>query len=670
MSSASVKPPDTSKAAWELNEVGLSIIPLGSPYERPPQWFLNDRCGGDEKKAAADWPKTPRIGWKQYQDQAPTDTNIEHWVTLWPCCNWAIITGHKVVVVDADSAAAVEFIESGPVTRTPLRALTSKGKHYYYRVNPDNPVRNCAQKNKIDIRGAGGYVVAPGSTHADGTRYQWETDESYALDDLFDLPSLTTDDIAAINSFDEGTEANTNQYVGNLGFSVSQYPVPHVGSSLAEGEGRNNAAASIVGQYIRQGVSLQQIKSLLDQWNATNTPPLSCNELNTTIASVARTHLNNHPESTIAIEPVMAQAPPFQFSHVTDLLNSAGAINWLIKGFLEMDSLCVLFGEPACGKSFIAIDLACCIATGNSWHGKSVKKMGAVFYIAGEGFNGLSRRIMAWQQEHGYSFAKVPLYISQYSAALTDMVNAHAVSQSIEETIHQTGGEAPSLIVIDTLARNFGPADENGTKEMNLFINHIDHYFRQKYGCCVLVVHHTGVGNKDRARGNSALKGAADAEYAVVKNDEGIKISTKKMKDAEALPPIEFQLKPVTLPFCDEDGDPQASCVLQYLDPSNAQSIRVVKGMESHIGSTQRHIIQTLDKLLKEARSNLVGQERDPKLARIEVKHLRSQCLDDKIVGKNNWSRTFDSIVERKFLEIQSPFVMLTDKGSEVISDA
>lgn len=666
MNSAEAALPDTSETAWQLNEAGLSVIPLGSPFESPPEWFQTKRCGGDGAKATNDWPKTSRVGWKQYQDQAPSDADIEQWTIQWPFTNWAIVTGYRVIVIDADSSEAVKFIESGSVTRTPLRAITSKGKHYYYQVNPNYPIRNAVKKNKIDIRGAGGYVVAPGSTHADGTQYRWETDDCIDKNDLLELPVLTADDMAQINSFNGSAE--NAQPTGNLGFSANQYAVPHDGSNLAEGQGRNNAAASMAGQYIRQGMPLQQVKNLLDQWNSTNTPPLLSNELNTTIASVARTHLNNNPQAVIPVQPLVATPPAFQFSHVNELLMAIRAINWLIKGFIEMDSLCVLFGEPSCGKSFVAIDLACCVATGKSWHGKAVKKKGAVFYIAGEGFNGISRRIMAWQLEHGYNLNAAPLYVSQCSAALTDPANAQIVSAGIEEAVRQSGGEAPSLIVIDTLARNFGPGDENGTKEMNVFIHNIDHFFRQKFGCCVLVVHHTGVGNKDRARGNSALKGAADAEYAVVKNDDELKISAKKMKDAEEPAAMDFQLKTIKLPFCDEDGEPQLSCVLQYIDPNIAQTLRIEKGMEKHIGNKQKQIIQALADLISGAKSILAKDGRDPELARIEVKNLRDKCIENKIIGRNNVKRTLDTLIERGFLAVDAPFITLTEKGREAIS--
>ncbi len=649
--------PNTAIEAWKLNEAGLSIVPLGSPFEQPPTWFVAGRCSGDQVKAASDWPKAPRCRWKQYQDKAPDDHQIEQWTTQFPHTNWAIITGYKVVVVDADSAEAVQFIDDGAITRTPLRATTSKGKHYYFRANPDYSVHNSVRKNRIDLRGIGGYVVAPGSTHADGTLYRWETDDYMNIRDLHDLPTLSPDDIATINGFNG--QAGEHKTTGDLGFCTDQYALPHDGSNLSEGEGRNNAAASMAGQLLRQNHSLREIKSILDRWNQSNTPPLSDAELNTTIASITRTHSSNNPTTSILIEPLPGDRSTFAFSHVQELIKGVKPINWLIKGFLEMDSLSLMFGEPACGKSFSAIDLACCVATGKEWHGKAVKRPGPVFYIAGEGFNGLSRRLMAWQLSYGYDLGKAPIYVSQSAASLTDLGNARLVSASIESMIERSGVAVPSMIVIDTLARNFGPADENGTREMNTFIQHIDQLLRARYACNVLIIHHTGVGAKDRARGNSALKGALDAEYAVVKSDDCVQITAKKMKDAEEPQPMTFLFNPVRLPFQDEEGEAQYSCILR---PSSAEHFDQVR-QDKELGVTQKRVLEILNTLQNQAIGHLERAGRNIAYARIEVKTLRNECVKAHgVVGQNNWSRTFSALVDKGFIAHEGLFVTLTDK--------
>ena len=63
----------TEEVAYELAEQGFTIIPLGSPFEKITEFYLQERCKGDEEKAQKGWPKNPLISWRQYQDKEPTD---------------------------------------------------------------------------------------------------------------------------------------------------------------------------------------------------------------------------------------------------------------------------------------------------------------------------------------------------------------------------------------------------------------------------------------------------------------------------------------------------------------------------------------------------------------------------------------------------------------------
>lgn len=92
----------------------------------------------------------------------------------------------------------------------------------------------------------------------------------------------------------------------------------------------------------------------------------------------------------------------------------------------------------------------------------------------------------------------------------------------------------PALIVIDTLARNFGPGDENSNTDMGRFLNHVDGLLRARFGATVAIVHHTGHSHKDRARGATALKGGMDFEYRIETVGAGLlaRMTCTKMKDA------------------------------------------------------------------------------------------------------------------------------------------
>jgi phage/plasmid primase-like uncharacterized protein len=253
----------------------------------------------------------------------------------------------------------------------------------------------------------------------------------------------------------------------------------------------------------------------------------------------------------------------FEFTRADNL--ELHQIKWVVDDYIEADSLAQVFGDPGGGKSFVSIDLACCVATGKDWHGHQVQQ-GAVFYIAGEGHNGLARRFKAWQLGNGQTLDGAPLYKSHRAAQLYDTTEAAIVAESIKELSAQSGC-IPSMIIIDTLARNHG-GDENSTQDMNAFIQHLDTYLRQPWKCCVLVVHHSGVADKDRSRGSTALKGALDAEYRC-QLDSGTKtiaFESKKMKDAEMPAPKNFQITQVDLPILDKHNNPVRGVYLTAVD--------------------------------------------------------------------------------------------------------
>src|SRR5258708_7053097 len=106
--------------------------------------------------------KVPRIEWIKYQTQRPTENEINNWWNQWPDANIGIVTGaiSGIIVVDVDGGKIPEF----PKTPT---VETSPGKRHFYFIYPGFVVPNSAKliADNIDVRGDGGYVVAPPSQH-------------------------------------------------------------------------------------------------------------------------------------------------------------------------------------------------------------------------------------------------------------------------------------------------------------------------------------------------------------------------------------------------------------------------------------------------------------------------------------------------------------------------
>ena len=222
---------------------------------------------------------------------------------------------------------------------------------------------------------------------------------------------------------------------------------------------------------------------------------------------------------------------------------------FVVDGILPAGSLGVLYGAPGSGKSFVALDLALCIATGRPWHGATVQR-GAVLYIAAEGSAGLSQRLNAWRGEAGMS-PDDPLD----AYFVTEAVNLLR-DGDVDALLADVAVSVPTPIAcvfVDTLARCLVGGDENSAKDMGLAIANLDR-MRTVLKAAVLPVRHSGK-NAEAERGSSALRGAADTMIALANDGETITVTCAKQKDAEPFDALALRL------VLTADG---ASCVLRH----------------------------------------------------------------------------------------------------------
>ena len=126
--------------------------------------------------------KVPIVRWEKYQQEAPTIDEIRKWFEG-ANNNIAIVCGKvsgNLVVIDFDDTEIYEKfmkeIESDAELKDIIESTwlvkTGKGYHIYIRVDSDKPVK-IGKMAKVDIKGEGGYVVAPPSLHPSGKRYEF-----------------------------------------------------------------------------------------------------------------------------------------------------------------------------------------------------------------------------------------------------------------------------------------------------------------------------------------------------------------------------------------------------------------------------------------------------------------------------------------------------------------
>lgn len=127
---------------------------------------------------------------------------IDAWWKKWPFANVGIVTGKQsgLVVVDidprhgGDDALDSLFVRHDRFPGTVEVMTGGGGRHFYFR-HPGVEIRNSANKlgAGIDVRGDGGYVLAPPSSHISGGRYEWEASSDPAEVQIADMPQWLVD---------------------------------------------------------------------------------------------------------------------------------------------------------------------------------------------------------------------------------------------------------------------------------------------------------------------------------------------------------------------------------------------------------------------------------------------------------------------------------------------
>lgn len=121
--------------------------------------------------------KAPAIKWEKFKCERATDEQILRWQEHSPDANIGVVTGiiSGIFVLDLDNEEAIIEAERRGLPQTP-RVRTGKGQHIYFRYPQGQVVKNrVGFLPGMDIRGEGGYVVAPPSMHPNGSKYEWIT---------------------------------------------------------------------------------------------------------------------------------------------------------------------------------------------------------------------------------------------------------------------------------------------------------------------------------------------------------------------------------------------------------------------------------------------------------------------------------------------------------------
>ena len=240
-------------------------------------------CGNPYCTSAGKHPRTKNGS----RDASKDPAQITKWWTMWPDANIGIATGREngIIVIDVDvdkggdEGLALLYEQYGELPETWEQLTGSGGRHLVFK-HPDCVIRNSASALApgVDVRGAGGYIVAAPSNHKSGGIYAWEVCHHPIETELCELPEEW---VRAINA--RGTQ--------------QQQASVEIKDVLTEGKRNTTLYKYGCSLRSREAFGDAEILAALLALNAQKCkPPLPESEVRTIAASIARLPVGKSPE--------------------------------------------------------------------------------------------------------------------------------------------------------------------------------------------------------------------------------------------------------------------------------------------------------------------------------------------------------------------------------------
>lgn len=507
-------------------------------------------------------------GWK---DASADPAQIAQWQSVNPDFNWAVACGPSgLFVFDIDPNGLDwwhKLLERDPVIKAAVDAAfqvrTPKGGlHVYFR--GEGPSTASRITDGIDTRGgftrdgkmiSGGYVILPGSKTRAGPG---RVDGAYvalpggAINPLPDfmraiIPERKKTDTLGLEKTPDADQPRNISWAMDL---IKNYVA--TGRVSVEGHGGNDLAFRVAASILDKAVSPGACFDLLwEHWNPHCSPPWDDWELEQIVRNAANYGedteggVKGFQANTDAFAKFEGQEfePPAPVDRGRDKIKFIHTYadgvqdpTWLIPNVLPAAGVGMIYGESGSYKSFLALDMALCLAFGipGQWGAPPVQN--DVLFLAGEGpVATAKKRWPAWMEHNDIQFRNDHrFFIKDRVPFYTDTDAWEHVKADLAELKAK-----PALIVIDTLTRLLTGLDENSAKDASMITNFMEQLSRY-FECFVLAIHHTGKDQNKGARGSSAFYANLDTVISTKLKMGGTEFRVRKQKDADVSDEISY----------------------------------------------------------------------------------------------------------------------------------
>jgi hypothetical protein len=511
---------------------------------------------------------------------ATTDTGIiRNWWARTPDANVAIRTGDQLAdgrflaILDIDprhhgdeTLAAFES-KHGPLPAT-WRVMTGGGGVHYYLASSE-PLRNSAGLigEGIDVRGVGGYALAPPSNHRSGVAY--------------------TEDLGGLELGAPLAEPPAWVLHGATR-PVRVAPTLPADVAIIEG-GRNDALASLAGTMRRRGFGSGAIFAALQVENRERCrPPLDEREVRRLADGMARYE---------ATQPVAGTGGVWGLLSVDDLAAELPPVPWVCKSLgLAPGALTMVAGYGYSRKTMAMQSLGLSVASGKDAFGVWTVERGAFVHLDYEQGRRLTQdRYQRLARGQGYDLRDLPagalrvacmprLYLDDKSAA--------------DELMALCDGA--KFVLVDSLRAAFPHADENSS-EVRAYLDVLSRV-SERTGACIALIHHARKPNGQDGgtathaiRGSSALFDACQSVFVFMgEKDAPTRVHHQKDRISGATVD-DFGL--TSLDLNGPDGAARWGLAVVHLDPEqigNEASVKREAARAMGIEATKEQIVKAV----------------------------------------------------------------------------
>lgn len=296
-----------------------------------------------------------------------------------------------------------------------------------------------------------------------------------------------------------------------------------------------------------------------------------------------------------------ASAGPFEF--LTE--DEAAAIPMpdpVVDALLFRGTKARLFGESTAGKTWVAMDLAACVANGLPWLGRFATTEGPALFVAAEGAPSFAPRMRTW----GLASGRRSMVKFWPEAVLIGGPQWDAFVQACER-------EGFVLVVQDTQAAMTVGRKEDSNDDAGEVQAAWTALCASAGAPCSLSVHHVGWADQGRPRGASGMFGGMDTELRLTEGRHGLLLVTEKQRYHEKAPPVHLRLVKehgglVVRPPLGEDGGVFADEHDVLVAALTAKLTRFVETGGSVGRGGYRTIYALLNKELRGARDEPVSE--------------------------------------------------------------